>query len=317
VAEPAAWPRPPAWPTRPLIAGIVNVTPDSFSDGGRFSRWDKAVEHGLRLVQEGADLLDIGGESTRPGAEPVAVEEELRRVVPVVRTLAGQLAGLGEPPHGGVRPIRDAREHPHDRQAVAITVDTRHAEVALQALQSGARWVNDVSALADPDMPGVIARAQAGVILMHMRGEPATMQDDPRYDDVLVEVCDFLRQRVDVARAAGIPGDRIWVDPGIGFGKKLEHNLALLRGLPTIAALGQPVMLGASRKRFISDLTGAESGDRLAGSLAASGMALQIPRAVLRVHDVLATRVHLEVLQALQGPAASRARPPEPPAGPA
>jgi dihydropteroate synthase len=300
---------PTTWPGRPLILGIVNVTPDSFSDGGRYFRWEKAVEHGLRLADEGADLLDIGGESTHPGAQAVPVEEELRRVLPVVRALTGELSGAA---------------------AVPLCIDTRHAEVARQALALGACGVNDVSALSDPQMASVVAGAgsglggsglggsglggaagggllrgsggAAGVILMHMQGEPATMQEDPRYDDVVSEVVAFLRERAARAEAAGIDADRIWVDPGIGFGKTLPHNLALLRALPQIAALGFPVVIGTSRKRFIGELSAATVDDRVPGSLAAAGLALALRRSVVRVHDVAATRQYLTVRAALERP---------------
>lgn len=263
------------WPRRPLLMGIVNVTPDSFSDGGTLNSWEKAVAHGLRLGREGADLLDIGGESTRPGAAPVGDEEELDRVLPVVKVLAGEIK-------------------------VPLCVDTRKASVADAALKAGAHWVNDVSALDDPEMARVVARQGAGIILMHMQGEPGSMQDHPVYEDVVDEVCEFLVERAEVAREAGLDRSRIWLDPGIGFGKTLQHNLQLFRALDRIAGLGYPVVLGASRKRFIGNLSGAPTEERLAGSLAAAGLCVQLRRSIVRVHDVAATRQYLLVRRALE-----------------
>jgi len=255
--------------------GIVNVTPDSFSDGGRHYHWQDAVSLGLRMAQEGADLLDIGGESTRPGAPAVSPEEELRRVLPVVRVLKGELN-------------------------IPLSVDTRKAAVAKEALACGAHWVNDVSALGDPAMAEVVAEAGAGVILMHMQGEPATMQKDPHYQDVVEEIASALQSRAAVAQEAGIDSSRIWLDPGIGFGKTLQHNLRIFAALDRFARLGYPVVLGASRKRFIAQLHDSEqSADRLAGSLAAAGLCLRLRRSVVRVHDVAATRQYLTVRRAL------------------
>src|SRR3954471_12646865 len=212
---------------RPLVMGIVNVTPDSFSDGGQFSSTDAAVEHGLRLAADGADLLDVGGESSRPGSQPVSLEDELARVVPVVRGLSGRLS-------------------------IPISVDTTKAEVARQALAAGAAIVNDITAgLGDPDMAAVAREAGAGVVLMHMRGTPATMQRSPTYADVVGEVRDFLAERVRAWVAAGVPAERIAIDPGIGFGKTSEHNRLLLKHLDAQSALGRPVLLGVSRKGFL------------------------------------------------------------------
>jgi dihydropteroate synthase len=255
--------------------GIVNVTPDSFSDGGRHYHWQDAVSFGLRLAQEGADLLDIGGESTRPGAPAISTQEELRRVLPVVRVLKGELE-------------------------IPLSIDTRKAEVAKQALACGAHWVNDVSALGDPAMADVIADAGAGVILMHMQGEPATMQKNPQYQDVLEEIASALQDRASVAEKAGIEPSRIWLDPGIGFGKTLQHNLRIFAALDRFARLGYPVVLGASRKRFITQLyDGSLDAGRLAGSLAAAGLCLRLRRSVVRVHDVAATRQYLMIRRAL------------------
>lgn len=284
MATPSELRNPAEWPARPRIMGIVNVTPDSFSDGGRFTRWEKAVEHGLRLIDEGADLLDVGGESTRPGAEPVGEEQELERVLPVLRALAGETD-------------------------TALSIDTRHPAVAEAALGAGASWVNDVGGLREPSMASVVAARGAGVCIMHMQGEPATMQTEPHYDDVVSEVSAFLRDRAERAREAGIAAERIWVDPGIGFGKRLEHNLRLMAALDRIAALGYPVVLGASRKRFIEKLTGDPVDERLGGSLAAADPARRVRPSVLRVHDVRATRQFLLVREAIE--AAARSRDPE------
>ena len=261
----------------PAIWGIVNVTPDSFSDGGRHATSAAAVEHGLRLVQEGADVLDVGGESTRPGAREVPAPEETDRVVPVIR-------GLRE---AGV--------------AVPLSGDTRKGEVAEAALQAGASIVNDVSAgTHDPDTLRAAARHGAGVVLMHMQGRPETMQADPRYaGDVVAEVRAWLRERVDAAKEAGIRSDAVLVDPGIGFGKRLEHNLALLSRLEELVADGVPVLLGASRKSFLGLLTGRDVGDRLAGSLACVARALEAGVAAVRVHDVAASADVLQVLAAI------------------
>jgi len=246
----------------PLVMGIVNVTPDSFSDGGRFADADAAVEHALQLVAEGADLLDIGGESTRPGAEIVPADEERRRVVPVVERLA-KLA------------------------AVPISIDTSKAEVAAACLDSGARIVNDVAGLRDPAMVEVVARTGAGVIVMHMRGDPRTMQFDPTYDDVVEEVRAFFAERIDTLLKTGIARSAIALDPGIGFGKLLPHTLQQLRGLPRLQEFGLPVCLGVSRKGFLGQLTGRTRTERGPASLAVACFALaQGSAQILRVHDV-------------------------------
>ncbi len=254
--------------------GVVNVTPDSFSDGGEFLDPERAVDHALELVREGADMLDIGGESTRPGAEAVGAEEELRRVVPVLE----RLVGVGVP----------------------ISIDTSKAAVAESALDAGATWVNDVTALrGDPDLATLCAERRCEVVLMHMLGEPRTMQDDPRYEDVVDDVRAFLAERVEAAIAAGIEERRIWVDPGIGFGKTLEHNLELLRRLGELRELGRPILVGASRKRFIGAITGREAGERVGGTIAANVLAVANGAEAVRVHDVAATRDALRTANAI------------------
>jgi dihydropteroate synthase len=243
------------------VMGVVNVTPDSFYDGGRHAAPDAAIAHGLRLCAEGADALDVGGESTRPGAPPVSADDELARVLPVIEGL------------------RRATAKP-------ISVDTRKAAVAREALRAGANIVNDVSALADPEMGAVVAAADAGLALMHMQGEPTTMQDDPRYDDLLGEIEAFLRERLARARAAGVAAERIVLDPGVGFGKTAAHNLTLFKRLGRLAALPRPILIGPSRKRFIGAVTGAAPDDRLPGTLAALALAVAAGARVVRVHDV-------------------------------
>jgi dihydropteroate synthase len=267
--------------------GIVNVTPDSFSDGGRFLRPDAAVAHALALAGEGADILDVGGESTRPGAEPVAVEEELRRVLPVIEGIAQASASLPTRPQ--------------------ISIDTSKAPVAAAALAAGASLVNDVSAFrADPEMAAVVADAEADCALMHMLGEPRTMQDDPRYGDVVDDVREFLQQRLAFALDAGVARERIMLDPGIGFGKTERHNLELLRRLDELVALGPPILIGTSRKGFLGriverELARAEpaaAGDRLAGTIATNVLALERGARVFRVHDVGPLREALAVATA-------------------
>ncbi|MCI0460256.1 MAG: dihydropteroate synthase [Gemmataceae bacterium] len=257
---------------RPLIMGIVNVTPDSFSDGGRYTAVEAAVRHGLDLITQGADLLDLGGESTRPGATPVALDEELRRVLPVVEQLAKQTA-------------------------VPLSVDTYKAEVARQSLEVGAQIINDITALTgDPAMAEVVRQAQAGLILMHMQGTPATMQMDPRYDDVVTDIGRFFETRLQSLAKLGIAKERVVLDPGIGFGKTAEHNLLLLARLEEFQQFGRPVCLGVSRKGFLGKVLDRPVEQRLAGSLAAVCHALSRRAAQLvRVHDVAATRdvVHL------------------------
>lgn len=265
---------------RTLLMGVVNVTPDSFSDGGRFPSEGTAVAHGTTLRREGADILDVGGESTRPGASPVAEDEELRRVLPVVKRLAA----------GGA----------------LVSVDTSKANVARECLVAGAHAVNDVTAGRDPAMFRVVAERGAGVVLMHMQGEPRTMQREPHYDDVVKEVAQFLLERARAAQAAGVKRDAIVLDPGIGFGKTTEHNLTLLRHMEALRALGYPVLVGASRKGFVGQLTreGDEipsPQDRLEGTLAAHLMARERGADVLRVHDVRAHRRAFQVADAIRG----------------
>jgi dihydropteroate synthase len=261
---------------RTLVMGIVNVTPDSFSDGGMFDDVEAAVKHGLQLLEEGADVLDVGGESTRPGSDPVDEEEERARVLPVIE---------------GLR-----REAPE----TLLSVDTRKAAVAREALAAGADVVNDIGAASDPDMFGVVGSAGAGMVLMHMRGDPATMQDDPRYDDVVGEVHEYLRERLEAAIFAGIERERLAIDPGIGFGKNVEHNLALLRATSALAELGAAVVVGASRKRFLGTLTGIEDpADRLEPSLAAATWCAAAGADVVRVHDVGPTVRALAITDAI------------------
>ena len=263
--------------TRPRIMGILNVTPDSFSDGGAFLARDAAVAHALAMHAGGADIVDIGGESTRPGAALVPDEEEAARVVPVIAALRAC-------------------------SAVAISVDTRKAGVAQAAVAAGGDLVNDVSAMTwDADMARVVADSGRSVCLMHAQGDPATMQQAPRYDDVLLDVYDHLAARIAVAQAAGIARDRIVVDPGIGFGKTQAHNLALLRRLSLFHALGCPVLLGASRKRFIGTITGREvAADRAAGSLSVTLAGIAQGVQIHRVHDTKDTKAACAMMQALQ-----------------
>lgn len=253
--------------SRPLVMGILNTTPDSFSDGGRYSGPDAAVRRGLEMAGEGADIIDVGGESTRPGAEPVCAAEEIERVIPVIRGLADAFAG------GSGVPI--------------ISVDTRKAEVADQAVKAGARVINDVTALeSDRAMAGVARATGTGVVLMHMRGEPGTMQRDPQYGDVVAEVAAYLMGRVNDLKKAGLDETAMAIDPGIGFGKTADHNVRLIAGLKSLARLGRPVVLGVSRKNFIGKITGREVRDRLAGSLACAAWASAHGTHVWRVHDV-------------------------------
>lgn len=248
---------------RTWVMGILNTTPDSFSDGGDFLDIAAAVERALEMVTQGADIIDVGGESTRPGADPVSLGEELERTIPVISKLRAQ-------------------------SDVLISIDTMKAEVAEQALEAGADIINDVSAFkADARMVKVAAQSGAGVVLMHKRGTPQTMQDDPSYDDVVAEVGRYLAERIDFAVANGILREQVVVDPGIGFGKTLEHNLDLLRALP---ALGAPLLIGASRKRMIGEITGrTEPSERVAGSLGVAAWAVQRGAHILRVHDVIDT----------------------------
>ncbi len=262
---------------RVLVMGILNVTPDSFSDGGRFLDPDRAVAHALRLQDEGADIIDIGGESTRPGAEPVPLEEELRRVIPVLEKLRRKLR-------------------------IPVSIDTYKAEVAEAAIELGARIVNDVTALrADPRMGEVVARAGVGLVLMHMRGTPRDMQENPTYTDVVAEISAFLRERISAALSRGIAPEQIAVDPGIGFGKKLEHNLEILRRLEEFLELGRPVLVGPSRKSFIGEILGLPVEERLEGTLAACAVAVVRGADIVRVHDVLPARRAVDLAFRLRG----------------
>ncbi len=256
------------------IMGVVNVTPDSFSDGGEFLDPERAIAHGRELVGEGADVLDIGGESTRPGAEAVGADEELRRVAPVVEALAGD--------------------------GSAVSIDTSKVAVADAALGAGATMVNDVTAFrAEPELAGLCAERDTEVVLMHMLGDPRTMQEDPSYDDVVDDVKAFLAERVEFATSEGIDEDRIWIDPGIGFGKTVEHNLELHRRLGELAELGRPIAFGSSRKSFIGKLTGAGVDQRLGGTIASNVIAYANGAGMMRVHDVGPMRQALTVAEAM------------------
>ena len=259
---------------RPLIMGVVNVTPDSFSDGGRFDSVATAVEHARRLVEEGADIIDIGGESTRPGAAEVALDEERRRVIPVLERLAGA--------------------------AVPVSVDTRKAELMKEAVVAGASMINDIEALQSGDALEVAASCNVAVCLMHKRGAPANMQNNPSYDDVVSEVASFLAERVRIACAAGIARERIVVDPGFGFGKTLAHNLQLLRCLRDTAPNDVALLAGISRKSMLGQITGRGADERIYASVAAAIIAVQNGAHIVRVHDVAATRDALAVLNAVR-----------------
>jgi dihydropteroate synthase len=258
----------------PVVMGVLNVTPDSFSDGGRYASVDAAVEQGLRMAEEGAVIIDVGGESTRPGAAHVSANEEIERVVPVIERLAV-------------------------RTAVQISIDTSKPEVIRAAIAAGARIINDVRALRVPGALEEAASSGAAVCLMHMQGAPGTMQESPRYDDVLGEVRAFLLERVSACRAAGIDASRICIDPGIGFGKRPEHNLALLARLRELADLRLPVLVGVSRKSLVGIITGRAAGDRLAGSVALAALCAERGASIIRAHDVAETVDALGVVTAL------------------
>jgi dihydropteroate synthase len=260
---------------RPLVMGVVNVTPDSFSDGGLYVDAKQAVAHARRLVAEGADILDIGGESTRPGSATVALDEERQRVLPVLEALAGC--------------------------GVPLSVDTRKPEFMLEAIDAGAAMVNDVTALTAPGALEAVAKAPVAVCLMHMQGDPRTMQESPSYQDVVREVRNYLAQRVAAAEQAGIARNRIVVDPGFGFGKTVEHNLELLRSLAEFRSLGVALLAGLSRKAMLGKLTGREPQERVHASVAAALLAVQNGAQIVRVHDVAATRDALAVLRAIMG----------------
>jgi dihydropteroate synthase len=268
--------------------GILNVTPDSFSDGGRFTQLEAAVAQGIAMARDGAAIIDVGGESTRPGSDRVSLDEELARVLPVIERLRAETSAV-------------------------ISIDTYKAEVARQALAAGAALVNDVSALRmDPAMVEVVAETGAPAILMHMQGEPKTMQQDPHYDDVVDDVRAFLEERMGFALARGVDEEQLLIDPGIGFGKTVAHNLVLLRGLARLKELGRPLVLGASRKRFLGAILGAEPGGRLIGTVASTVIGLMNGADVVRVHDVRENFEALRVVLALReaddeaGPGAGR-----------
>ncbi len=260
--------------SRPALMGILNVTPDSFSDGGLHFAIDAALAHGRRLAEEGADIIDVGGESTRPGAAPVSPEEELRRVLPVVRALA--------------------------EEGLLVSIDTRHTATMRACLKAGAAMVNDVNGLRAEGALAACADSDAAVCLMHMQGDPLTMQQAPSYTDVVLEVGAFLAARAEQARAAGIGPERLCLDPGFGFGKTVAHNLALLRQLPLLAALGYPLLIGLSRKSLLGAMTGKGADDRVHASVAGALLARQRGAAILRVHDLAATRNALAVLAAVE-----------------
>lgn len=259
---------------RPHVMGIVNVTPDSFSDGGRYASTEKAIAHALQLVEDGADILDIGGESTRPGATPVGLDEELSRVIPVIEGLV-------------------------NTAGVALSIDTYKPEVMRAAIDAGIDIVNDVLALQGAGALELVAQSQVGVCLMHMQGTPQTMQQDPRYDDVAAEVLAFLQQRLDAAKLAGIAAERIVLDPGFGFGKRTVHNIALLQQLSSLASLGCPLLVGLSRKSVLGQLLGSDADERLHASIAASVIAVMKGANIVRVHDVKATADALKVVAAV------------------
>lgn len=265
--------------SQPLVMGILNVTPDSFSDGGKFVDVSQALEHAQRMIEEGAGMIDVGGESTRPGAADVSEAEEIRRVVPIIEALAA-------------------------RTSVPISIDTSKPAVMLAAVAAGASLINDVRALQEPGALEAAARTDAAVCLMHMQGQPRTMQQDPRYDDVVGEVTAFLEQRVEACLAAGIGRERLVLDPGISFGKRLEHNLALLAHLPQLGRPGPnhglPLLVGVSRKSLFQALLGRPVEQRLAGGLAVATAAVLAGAAILRVHDVAETVDAVKVAQALR-----------------
>ena len=259
--------------SKPRVMGIVNVTPDSFSDGGKFNTTEKAIAHALQLVEEGAEILDIGGESTRPGATPVPLDEELKRVIPVIE---------------GLRDV-----------GVPLSIDTYKPQVMQAAITAGADIVNDVCALREPQALEIVATSQAGVCLMHMQGRPQTMQADPQYDDVVSEVRDFLKDRLDAAVQAGIDRSRIMLDPGFGFGKRTAHNLTLLNHLNDIQILGLPLLIGLSRKSVLGQVVGSSVDERIHASIAASVVSVMKGANIVRVHDVKPTIDALKIVQAV------------------
>jgi len=260
----------------PIVMGILNVTPDSFSDGGRFIGREAALRRVREMIAEGAQIIDVGGESTRPGAQAVSVEEELERVIPVIEAIRSE-------------------------SAIPVSIDTSKPEVMRAAVDAGASLVNDVRALREPGALAAVAERGVPVCLMHMRGEPRTMQQAPRYDDVVAEVLAFLEERVAACEAAGIPRERIILDPGFGFGKTLDHNLALFRALPRFAATGLPVLVGVSRKSMIGQVLEVPVAERLAGSLALASLAVWLGAAIVRSHDVRETVHAVRMAAAVRG----------------
>lgn len=259
----------------PVVMGILNVTPDSFSDGGRFSGFSRAIEHAMAMIEAGAGIIDVGGESTRPGAQAVGESDEIRRVVPIVESLAALTS-------------------------VPVSVDTSKAGVIRAALRAGAAMINDVRALRDEGALEAAAEGSSAICLMHMQGEPRTMQADPHYDDVVVEVRDFLQERVGACESAGIARDRIVIDPGIGFGKRIEHNLRLLAALPELAELRLPILIGVSRKSMLGTLLDRPVEQRLAGGLAVTAAAVLAGASIVRVHDVAETVDAVKIATALK-----------------
>jgi dihydropteroate synthase len=265
------------WRERTLIMGVLNVTLDSFSDGGKYYTIEKAIAQGVKLAEDGADILDIGGESTRPGSKPLGEEEEIRRVIPVVRELSRRIS-------------------------IPISVDTRKSRIAALALEAGAEMINDISALRfDPQMAEVIAAHRVPVVLMHMRGDPETMQVDPHYSDLIGEIQDFFIERMAFAAGKGIPGDRLILDPGIGFGKSIakQHNLRLLKDLSSFAVLGRPLLVGPSRKAFIGKILGLPFEEREEGTMGAAAVAIVNGANIVRVHEVKRTRRLVQVVDAI------------------
>ncbi|RLA85215.1 MAG: dihydropteroate synthase [Deltaproteobacteria bacterium] len=260
---------------RTAVMGILNVTPDSFSDGGLFLDPERAVDHALRMVEEGADIIDVGGESTRPGADPIPLQEELRRVLPVIEGLS-------------------------QRTDVPISIDTYKAEVASRALEAGASIINDISGLHyDPRMGEVAAKYGAPVVVMHIKGTPKTMQASPRYDDLMGEITAYLREGIRRAEEAGLPPEKVIVDPGIGFGKTVEHNLIILQRLDELSSLGRPILIGPSRKSFIGAVLDLQVGDRLYGTLASVAIGVERGAHIVRVHDVKPVREVVDMVDAI------------------
>jgi dihydropteroate synthase len=263
--------------SRTHIMGILNVTPDSFSDGGRFHRFEDAIAQGMRMIQEGADIIDVGGESTRPGSDPVTLEEELSRVIPVISTLA-------------------------QKTEVPISIDTYKSEVARRALDAGAQMINDISALRfDPEMKKIAGEYQVPVVLMHIKGTPKDMQKDPSYDDVIGEIAQYLRESIQLAQEGGVEKERILIDPGIGFGKRLVDNLNILKNLREFSILGCPILIGCSRKSFIGKILDLPLEERLEGSLAALAVAIMNGASIVRVHDVKESKRVAGLVDAVRG----------------